>query len=181
MATYILVRPPRVDCPKHGVKQIDSEFGKNGSDMTYAFESFVIQVAQECNIEATGRLCGLSWDRGWNALERALVRGQARKEHRIPDRIGVDEKSIARHKYESLVYDLDHGTVEYVMDERDQKSLEGYFQRFTDDELAEVKAIAMDMWDPYIAAAKAGVPEAEKKLFLIDFISCAMFWSQWIK
>jgi len=162
--------PPRVNCPKHEVKQIDSEFGENGSDMTYAFEGFVIQVAQECSIEATGRLCGLSWDRGWNALERAVARGQARKEDRIPIRIGVDEKSIARgHKYETLVYDLDAGTVEYVMDDRSQESLEDYYQRFTDEELAEVKTVAMDMWDPYIAATKAWIPKAEKKIVFDRF------------
>ncbi len=170
MATYIHVRLPRVNCPNHGVKQIDSEFGENGSDMTYAFESFVIQVAQECSIEATGRLCGLSWDRGWNALERAVKRGLARKEHRILARIGVDEKSIARgYKYESLVYDLDAGTVEHVMDERNQESLESYYRQFSDQELAEVKAVAMDMWDPYIAATKAWIPGAEKKIVFDRF------------
>lgn len=170
MATYIHVRPPRVNCPHHGVKQINSEFGENGSDMTYAFESFVIQVAQECSIEATGRLCSLSWDRGWNALERAVARGLARKEHRIPTRIGVDEKSIARgHKYESLVYDLDAGTVEYVMDERGQESLESYYRQFSDEELAGVKAVAMDMWDPYIAATKVWIPGAEKKIVFDRF------------
>lgn len=170
MATYIHVRPPRVNCPHHGVKQINSEFGENGSDMTYAFESFVIQVAQECSIEATGRLCSLSWDRGWNALERAVARGLARKEHRIPARIGVDEKSIARgHKYESLVYDLDAGTVEYVMDERGQESLESYYRQFSDEELAGVKAVAMDMWDPYIAATKVWIPGAEKKIVFDRF------------
>jgi len=107
METYIHVRPPRVNCPKHGVKQIDSEMGENGSDMTYAFESHVICVAQECNIEATARLCGLGWDSSWNALERAVERGRQRKKHRIPSRIGVDEKSIAKgHKYETLVLSL---------------------------------------------------------------------------
>jgi len=36
----------------------------------------------------------------------------------------VDEKSIARgHKYESLVYDIDAGTVEFVWDDRGQKAL----------------------------------------------------------
>jgi transposase len=170
MATYIHVRPPRVNCPRHGVKQIASEFGENSSDMTYAFESFVIQIAQECSIEATGRLCDLSWDRGWNALERAVARGLARKEHKIPRRIGVDEKSIARgHKYESLVYDLDAGTVEYVTDERGQESLESYYRQFEDTELAEIKAVAMDMWDPYIAATKAWVPEAEEKIVFDRF------------
>jgi len=57
MQTYIHVRPPRVNCPTHGVKQIGSEFGENGSELSFGLESFVIQVAQECSIEATARLC----------------------------------------------------------------------------------------------------------------------------
>ena len=170
METYIHVRPPRVNCPHHGVKQIVSEFGESASEMTFAFESFVIQVAQECSVEATARLCGLTWDRSWNALERAVNRGRARKPHRVPVRIGVDEKSIARgHRYESLVYDLDFGTVEYVCDDRGQQSLESYYQQFTREELSKVKAVAMDMWDPYIAATKAHVPEADKKIVFDRF------------
>jgi transposase len=152
------------------VKQITSELGENGSEMTYAFERFVIRVAQECNMEATGRLCHLSWDQSWNALERAVARGLARKEHRIPSRIGVDEKAIAKgHKYESLIYDLDEGTVEYVVDDRKQESLESYYQRFSDEEREGVQAVAMDMWDPYIAATKAYIPEAEKKIVFDRF------------
>jgi len=170
MATYIHVRPPRVNCPTHGVKKIDSEFGENGSDMTFAFEDFVIQVAKECSIEGTGRICDLSWDRGWNVLERAVKRGLARKAIKIPARIGVDEKSIARgHKYESLVYDLDAGTVEYVCDDRGQQSLESYYRQFSEEMLAGVEAVAMDMWDPYIAATKAYIPDAAQKIVFDRF------------
>jgi transposase len=170
MATYIHVRPPRVSCPDHGVKQIGSEFGENGSDMTYAFERHVIDVAHECSIEAVGRICGITWDRGWNAFDRAVSRGLSRKEHRIPRRMGIDEKSFARgHKYESLVYDIDRSTVEYVGDDREQESLEKYYRQFTPEELATVEAVAMDMWDPYIAATKRYIPDAEKKIVFDRF------------
>lgn len=170
MQTFIHVRLPRVNCPEHGVKQIDPQFGESGSEMTFAFESFVLRVAAECNIEATGRLCGLSWDQCWNALERAVARGQRRKVHRIPVRIGVDEKSIARgHKYETLVYDLDAGTVEYVGDDRGQQSLERYYRQFTLDELDQVKSVAMDMWDPFIAATRAHIPDAGNKIVFDRF------------
>lgn len=89
MKTYIHVRPPRVNCPKHGVKQIDSEIGENGSDMSYAFESRVIRVAQECSTEATARLCNLNWDRNWHALEQAVNRGRARKDIEYPAASGL--------------------------------------------------------------------------------------------
>ena len=170
MQTFIHIRPPRVNCPKHGVKQIDSMLGENGSAMTYAFERHAIQVALECSIVATTRLCRISWDQSWNVLDRAVKRGIQRKEHRVPVRIGVDEKSFARgHKYETLVYNIDAGCVEYVGDERTRKSLEGYFKQFTREELEEVKAIAMDMWDPFISAAKAHVPDAEQKIVFDRF------------
>ena len=170
MQTFIHVRLPRANCPTHGVKQIDSEFGENGSDMTFAFESQVIKIAKECNIEGTSHLCGLSWDRCWNALERAVNRGRLRKAHRVPSLIGVDEKAIARgHKYETLVYNIVEGTVEYVCDDRGQESLESYYKQFTQEELKGVKAVAMDMWDPYIAATKAYVPDADKKIVFDRF------------
>jgi transposase len=54
-----------------------------------------------------GRLLDLTWDQGWCVMDRAVRRGLGRKERRIPERIGVDEKSFAkRHKFETLVYDL---------------------------------------------------------------------------
>ena len=170
MQTYIHVHLPRVNCPTHGVKTVGSEFGENGSMLSFLLEQRVIQVAQECSIDATARLCGLSWDQSWNVLERAVNRGLARKPRRVPVRMGVDEKSIARgHKYETLVYDIDAGTVEYVVDERRKQSLESYYQQFTSVELAGIQAVAMDMWDPFITATKKHVPDADKKIVFDRF------------
>lgn len=170
MAAYIHVRLPRVKCPRHGVKQIASDFGENGSDMTYEYEEFILNVSKECSVEAVGRLLSLSWDRCWNAVERGVARGKSRKPHAIPRRIGVDEKSFARrHKYETIVTDLDKGTVEYICDDREQKSFESYYKQFTAEELATVEAVAMDMWKPFFAATKAYVPDAEKKIVFDRF------------
>jgi transposase len=170
MRTFIHVRLPRVNCPTHGIKQVGPEFGENGSELTFAFESFVIRVAQECSIQATARLCRLGWDQCWNALERAVARGRRRKQRRVPLRMGVDEKSIARgHKYETLVYDIDAGTVEFVADERTQEALESYYRQFTPAELAGIQAVAMDMWDPFIAATHKHVPDASRKIVFDRF------------
>ena len=170
MQTYVHVRLPRVNCPQHGVKQIISEFGENGSEMTFALESHVLQVARECSIKATAGLCGLSWDQSWSALKRAVSRGRSRKEHRIPSRIGVDEKSFAKgHKYETLVYDIDGKTVEFVCDKNEQASLEAYYKQFDPGQRDHVQVVTMDMWAPYIAATKAYIVNAEKKIVFDRF------------
>ena len=89
----------------------------------------------------------------------------ARKPHAIPERIGVDEKSFAKgHRYETLVYDINKSCVVYVGDEREQESLERYYQQFKPEERATVQCVAMDMWDPFIAATKKYIPDAAQKI-----------------
>ena len=151
MATFIHVRLPRIECPEHGVLQIVSGLGEENSSITYEFETFVIDLEQECSIQSICRLLDLNWHTFWDVMQRAVERGQGRKPHGIPERIGVDEKSFSKgNRYETLVYDIDNATVEYVGDKRNQQSLETYFKQFTPEERQKVKSIAMDMWDPYI-------------------------------
>jgi len=128
-------------------------------------ECKVIDTLKECDVTGCCRLTGVSWDQGWNIVEKAVKRGRERKTLRLPERMSIDEKSFAkRHNYETLVCDLDAGTVEYVADDRTQESLEKYFTQFSEEERKQVKAMAMDMWEPYILATKAWIPEAEKKI-----------------
>jgi transposase len=163
--TFLHVRIPRVHCPDHGIRRIISDFGESRSGMTYQFESRVIDIAAECSVEATARLCGMNWDMGWHVIERAVRRGRSRKPYRLPPRIGIDEKAISKgHRYESLVHDLDEGTVEYIADDRRQKSLESYYRLFSKEERSGVQAVAMDIWDPYIAATIAYIPGAKHKI-----------------
>ena len=165
MATYIHVRLPRIKCPEHGVLQIVSGLGEENSGMTYEFESLVLDLEQECTAEGVSRLLHLNGHSCWGVMERAVERGKRRKAHRIPERIGVDEKSFSKgHHYETLVYDIDSSTVDYVGDNRDQNSLEQYYKQFSLEEREKVKCVAMDMWDPYIAATRAYIPNAEKKI-----------------
>lgn len=111
------------------------------------------------------RLWETSWDETWGVMHRAVTRGLSRKEKRVPTHIGVDEKSVGKgHNYETIICDLDRGTIEYVVDDREQKSLERYYGQFTAEELRQIRAIAMDMRDPYTAATRAYVPDADKKI-----------------
>ena len=165
MSTYIHVRLPRIKCSTHGVRQIISGLGEPNSNMTYEFEGFLIDLYKECSVESICRLLDVHWHTCWTVMERAVERGNARKPHKIPERIGVDEKSFAkRHRYETVVCDIDAGTVEYVADGRKQESLEAYYKQFNPDQRNQVRSVAMDMWDAYIAATKEYIPDAARKI-----------------
>ena len=106
-----------------------------------------------------------SWDATWGVLTRAVARGLARKVKRVPAGLGIDEKAVGNGQdYESLVCDLDRGTVEAVVEERTQASLESYYRQFTAEEMGTIRAIAMDMWEPFILATAACVPDAAQKI-----------------
>lgn len=168
--TFIHTRLPRIKCREHGVKCIISEWSEPGSDMTMRFESYLIDLEKECSLEGIRRLTGVSWDRLWGVMHRSVKRGLERKEKQLPKKIGIDEKSFARrHKYETLVYDIEKKTVEYVVDTRRQEALEEYYNQFSKEERAQIEVVTMDMWDPYIAATKAYVPGADEKIVFDKF------------
>ena len=105
-------------------------------------------------------------------MNRAAQRPLSRKEHRVPQYLGIDKKCFTkRHRYETLICDFSKGTLECVIEDRRQESLETYlpgrqtgFRQFSEEELKKIKAIVMDMWAPYIATSMVFVPDAEDKI-----------------
>lgn len=163
--THLHARIPRVDCPEHGVRQVGVPWAEPKSRFTLLFERLAIDMLRECGVSGAAGILGISWDAGWNLMERAVTRGRKRKEEKFIRRIGVDEKAAAKgHKYLTLVCDLDEGTVEHVSEDRRQESLEAYYDGLTPKRRAGIEAVAMDMWDPFVAATKAKVPEAAEKI-----------------
>jgi transposase len=168
--TFVHARLPRTKCVDHGVRQVGAPWAGPGSQFTIVCESWLIDTLRECDITGVSRLTGASWDESWGVMAKAVARGQARKTHRIPEYLSIDEKAFAkRHRYETLICDLKRGTVEHIVEDRQQESLEKYYRQFTEEERSLVKAVAMDMWDPYIAATRAYIPQAEEKIVFDHF------------
>ena len=168
--TYLHARPPRVDCPEHGVVQASLPWAEPMSRFTILFERLAVDVLSECDVSGAGRLLRTSWDETWHLMERAVARGQSVKEARVPAHIGVDEKSAGRGQdYITVVSDLDKGTVEHIADERRTTSLDSYFDQFSAEQLAGIDAVAMDMWEPYANSVRAHLDDADKKIVFDRF------------
>jgi len=163
--TFVEARIPRVACWFHGVRQVEVPWALPQERCTTAFERWAIDVLRETDVLGATRLLRVSWDEAWGLMERAVARGQRRKARRVMPRLGVDEKAVAKgHSYFTLVSDLDRGTVEYVAKDRKTASLDGFYRTLTADQLAGIEAVAMDMWDPFIASTMAHVPGAATKI-----------------
>jgi transposase len=79
----------------------------------------------------------------------------------------VDEKGIGNgQNYLTIVAQVggDRTTVQYVGEEREQESLDGFWKSLSPAQLAGVEAVGMDMWEPYVQSTLAHVPGAAGKI-----------------
>lgn len=168
--TWIEAEVPRVECPRHGVKQLPVPWAEAGSQFTALFERLAIDLLRECSVEGAAAILRISWDEAWGIKQRAVRRGLAGRTRRVVAHLGVDEKAFAkRHRYFTLVADLDAGCVLYVGDDRKQESLNRYWQSLAPEQRAGIEAIAMDMWEPYVQSTLEHVPEATEKIVFDKF------------
>jgi transposase len=172
--THLHARIPRVKCPEHGVKQVRVPWAEPHSRFTMLMERLIIDTLLACqSVSRTCALTNVTWDQAQAVRERAVGRGQRRKAEQPGDpvtRVGVDEKAFRkRHRYATVVCDLDRATVEHVAEDRKAESLAGYFRQLTADQLQAIEAIAMDMWGPYIKATLEHLPLAALKIVFDRF------------
>ncbi|MGH8827912.1 MAG: ISL3 family transposase [Jiangellaceae bacterium] len=163
--TYLHASPPRVSCPEHGVRQARLPWAEPNSRFTILFERLAIDVLGACDVAAAAGLLRISWDQAWHLMDRAVARGLAAKPLTAPTHVGVDEKAAGRGQdYITLVSDLDAGVVDYIADERRQTSLDGYYGRFSPEQLAGIEAVAMDMWEPFATSTREYLSDADAKI-----------------
>ena len=121
-------------------------------------------------VKGACEIAGVSWDEAWGVMSRAVARGHARKEARPIRYIGVDEKAFRKgHRYHTIVCDLQRATVEFVAEDRKTESLAAYYAQLTDAQRRALHAVAMDMWEAYIGATRAGLPAGDEKIVFDRF------------
>jgi transposase len=141
-----------------------------GSRFTALFERLAIDWLKVASQKAVGEQLHLSWDEIHGIMDRAVERGLKRRKSEPVMHIGVDEKAFRKgHRYLTLVNDLDRSRVLYVAEDRRQSSLDGFWPTLTDEQRDGIQAVAMDMWDPYVASTKEHLPSAASKIVFDKF------------
>lgn len=163
--TYLHARPPRVNCPEHGILQVKLPWAEDMARFTAVFERFAIDVLQECSIFGATEILNISWDEAFHIMDKAVNRGLGRKDDSVPPFMGIDEKAVAKgQQYMTIVDDIQKGIVDHVCETRTKQCLVDYFKTKSVERLSEIKAIATDMWDPYVSAINECVPDGEEKI-----------------
>lgn len=168
--TLLHARPPRVRCKEHGIHQVALPWSEARSRFTAMFERFAIDVLRQTSIAGACEILRVSWDEAFGIMRRAVARGLIRREQRPVAHVGVDEKAIRKgHKYFTVVSDLNESAVLWVGDDRKRDTLDQFWESWTEEQRAQVQAVAMDMWPAYFASTAAHLPEGEEKIVFDRF------------
>ena len=168
--TILHAKPPRIECREHGVRVIKLAWAEPASRFTALFERLAIDWLKAASQSAVAEHLDLSWDEIHGIMERAVERGLERRKAESVPLLGVDEKAFRKgHKYFTLVNDLLRSRVLYVAEDRTQKSLDGFWETLSPEQRTSIEALAMDMWDPYIASVHEHLLEAGKKIVFDKF------------
>ncbi len=168
--TIVHAKPPRIECGEHGVRVIKLAWAEPASRFTALFERLAIDWLRAASQSAVAEQLDLSWDEIHGIMERAVERGLERRKAEAVPLLGVDEKAFRKgHKYFTLVNDLVGSRVLYVAEDRTQKSLDGFWETLSPEQKTNIEAMAMDMWDPYIASVHEHLPDAGKKIVFDKF------------
>ncbi len=161
--TILEARIPRVNCASCGVKTIAVPWAAKHSRFTLTFEAFVIDVLQAAScVSKAATLLGLGWDSVHEIMKRAVRRGLQRRSVDEVKYLGIDEKSFGRGQdYVSLMTDLTASRVLEVVPGRDEKSAKELWKSLPQQQLTNVEAVAIDMWQAFENSVRDHVPQAD--------------------
>jgi transposase len=161
--TFIECNIPRCNCLDHGVHQITVPWAEPYGRFTMEFEAFAIEVLQKArSISDAADILNISWDKAQEIQKRAVDRGKKREKKQRIKHLGIDEKSfLTRHRYATVLTDIDRCRVIDVVQGREEDAAETVLSGLSEKQRAGVEAVAADFWQAYANAVETMLPNAE--------------------
>jgi transposase len=158
LAVFLVYAMRRVDCRRCGVTVEAVPWASGKMQTTEALAWFLASWAKVLSWKEVARRFSSSWDTVFRSVEHAVRWGL---EHRSLDAItaiGVDELSWKkRHKYMTLVYQIDHGRKRllHIARDRTTKSFHTFFDMLGDERSRAIVFVASDMWQAFLNVVRA--------------------------
>lgn len=153
IGVFLLCAPRRVDCPECGVKVELLPWADGKHQLTTTFAWFLASWAKLLCWKDVASRFQVSWQTVFRAVGEAVVWGLRRRNLDGIQSIGVDEFAWKkRHKYLTLIYQIDHGCKRLLWIGRDRTAatFNGFFDWFGEERSAQIKFVASDMWKAFI-------------------------------
>jgi len=159
---FLKIHQNKIYCSRCGVLTERFSFLDHYARHTRRFEQLVHTLCHYMTIKDVANTLKLSWHEVKNIDKKYLRKKYLNPSWKNLRILGVDEIALSKgHTYLTVVVNLQNGQVIYVGKDRKQKSLERFFEHLGQHRCRRIKAIAMDLWQPYTAAVRKYLPKAK--------------------
>jgi transposase len=158
LPVWLVYAMRRVDCPRCGVTVEAVPWATGKMQTTHALAWFLASWAKVLSWKETARRFHTSWDTVFRCVEHAVRWGLAHRDLDGICAIGVDELSWKkRHKYMTLVYQLDHGRrrLLHIAETRTARAFHGFFDMLGEERSGRILFVASDMWRAFLSVVRA--------------------------
>jgi len=175
---YLHFRKGRVVCCRGRPEVEHLSWVEKHGQQTLRLRWAIHEECRESTVEAVAKRHGLCWDTV-KVIDKAILEAKvaARSLSGIR-RISVDEIARARrHKYLTVVTDLDRRKVIWVGKGRKSKNLKAFLRRLPKEDRKKLQVVAMDMWRAYHKAVTEAAPQAEvvfSKFHVVGYLQKAL-------
>ena len=153
----------KVWCPQCGrVVVEDLELFDPYQRVTRRLARCIHELCKTMTVSDVARHFGLDWKTVKNIDKTFLEKQYGPTDYQGLRLLAVDEIAVKKgHRYMTVVIDYVTGRVVWMGKGRKKETLDAFFAGMTDEQKQRLEAIAMDMWQPYIASVTEAVPHAK--------------------
>jgi transposase len=154
-------RPRRGKCKNCGIIVEDIPWAKGKSPLSFPLIILLATYAKILAWEEVARLTGVHWNTVRAAVKAAVEYGLEHRQTTSVIAVGIDEISRRKgHKYMTMVYDLSRMRLLWTGPGRDKEALEAFLEDWGEERCKAIKAVCLDMWQPYIDVVGKKLPKA---------------------
>lgn len=158
--TWIRYGYRKIRCQRCGIVVEDLGLVDIHLRITRRLACYILELCRLLPIRDIARHLHLDWKTIKELHKQHLQERYSREDIGLPERLAVDEISLRKgHRYLTVIINWQTGRVLWVGEGRRYETLKEFFDTLNDEQRAAIKAIAMDMWDPYIKAVKECCPK----------------------
>ncbi|NSW83667.1 MAG: ISL3 family transposase [Syntrophothermus sp.] len=161
--TLIHLHYRKIECPLCGqvvVEELDiAEPG--GPRVTKRLAVYIQELCKLMTVKDVAEHLHLDWKTVKEIDKQGLKQEFAHTDYNGLRYLAVDEISYGKHhRYLTTVIDFETGRIVWVGKDRKYETLKEFFLKMPEEAREQIKAVAMDMWDPFIKAVSEFYPKA---------------------
>ena len=154
----------KIECPDCKAIKVEKSqvTDPGGVATTKRYARMIHGLCKDMTVRRVAEIFKLDWTTVKKIHERWLEKEFGADNFFHSGYLAVDEFTFGKyHKYLTVVIDFNTGRVMWVGKKRKADTLRKFFSKMSKEQRAKIKAVAMDMWKPYIKVVKEFCPEAD--------------------